>query len=86
VGELLQLIAHTIVLTEGLFTENCSLAMQLRDLEKELQEQEQHIMGNPGATAALIPQIYILRYLCYLNTRLILASDILRQSIISLHT
>jgi hypothetical protein len=57
VGELLQLIARTIVLTVGLFTENCSLAMQLTDLEKELQEREQHIMGDPTAAAALIPQI-----------------------------
>jgi hypothetical protein len=57
VGELLQLISRLLVLTVGLFTVHCSLAIQLTDLESELQEREQHIMGDPAAAAALIPQL-----------------------------
>jgi hypothetical protein len=55
--ELAQLLWRFIALTEGLFTSTCSLASQLRDLHKELQEQEQHLMGYPDAAADLIPQL-----------------------------
>lgn len=51
------LITCLIVLTVDLFMVHCSLAIQLVDLEKELQEQEKHIMGDPVATAALIAQL-----------------------------
>ena len=57
VAELLQLLWRTIVLTVGLFTIHCSLAIQLKDLHTALQEREQHILGDPEAAADLIPQL-----------------------------
>jgi hypothetical protein len=46
-----------IVLTTGLSTTHCSLAVQLRDLHTAIQEREQTIMGDPDAVADLIPQL-----------------------------
>jgi hypothetical protein len=57
VAELLQLMWRLVVLTVGLFTVHCSLAIQLQDMHKALQEREQTIMGDPTAEAELIPQL-----------------------------
>ena len=46
-----------IVLTTGLFTTHCSLAIQLKDLHTAIQEHEQTIMGDPTSMADLIPQL-----------------------------
>jgi hypothetical protein len=53
VAELLQLIW----LTEGLFTEDCSLAIQLRVMHQALQKREQKLMGDLEAADELIPQL-----------------------------
>jgi hypothetical protein len=53
----MQLLGRMIALTVGLFTENCSLAVQMKELHTELQEREQHIMGDPAAAADIIPQL-----------------------------
>jgi hypothetical protein len=50
-------IAELIILTTGLFTTNCSLAIQLKDLYIALKRQEQTIMGNTTSASKLIPQI-----------------------------
>jgi hypothetical protein len=57
VAELLQLMWRMIILTEGLFTEDCSLATQLRDMHQALQKREQKLMGDPEAAEELIPQL-----------------------------
>lgn len=57
IGELLQLLERLIVLTVGLFTVHCSLAIQLRALQAALQEKEHRLMGSPETTADLIPQL-----------------------------
>jgi hypothetical protein len=57
IAELLQLLWRLIILTTGLFTTNCSLAIQLKDLYTALKRQEQTIMGNTTSASELIPQI-----------------------------
>lgn len=57
IGELLQLLDRFIVLTVGLFTIHCSLAIQLRDLQNALQDKEHRLMGTPDVTYDLIPQL-----------------------------
>jgi hypothetical protein len=57
VAELLQLLWHMIVLTTGLFTTHCSLAIHLKDLHTAIQVHEQTIMGDPTSMADLIPQL-----------------------------
>jgi hypothetical protein len=57
VAELMQLLWRMIALTVGLFTEQCSLVVQLKEFHTELQEREQHIMGDPTAAAELTPQL-----------------------------
>jgi hypothetical protein len=57
VAELLQLMWRLIVLTTGLFTIDCSLAIQLRDMHHALQEREQTLMGDLEAADELIPQL-----------------------------
>jgi hypothetical protein len=57
IAELLQLLWRMIVLTTGLFTTHCSLAIQLKDLHMAIQEREQTIMGDPTSMAELIPQL-----------------------------
>ena len=56
-AELIQLVWRLVVLTKGLFTDHCSLVVQLTDLHTELQEREQHILGNADEAADLIPQL-----------------------------
>jgi hypothetical protein len=46
-----------IILTEGLFTKDCSLAIQLRDMHQALQKWEQMLMGDLEAVDELIPQL-----------------------------
>jgi hypothetical protein len=46
-----------IILTEGLFTEDCSLAIQLRDMHKALKKREQKLMGDLTAADELTPQL-----------------------------
>jgi hypothetical protein len=50
IGELLQLLDRLIVLTVGLFTTHCSLAIQLRDMHTTLQAKEHRLMGTPECT------------------------------------
>ena len=57
VAELLQLLWRMIVLTTGLFTTHCSLAIQLKDLHTAIQVREQTIMSDPTSMADLIPQL-----------------------------
>jgi hypothetical protein len=57
IAELQQLMWQLIVLTRGLFTTNCSLAIQLHDLFTAVQEREQTLMGDPAAVDELIPQL-----------------------------
>jgi hypothetical protein len=57
IAELLQLLWRLIILTTGLFTTNCSLAIQLKDLYTALKKREQTIMGNTTSASELIPQI-----------------------------
>jgi hypothetical protein len=57
VAELLQLMWRMIILTTGLFTTDCSLAIQLRDMHQALQKREQTLMGDPEEASALIPQL-----------------------------
>jgi hypothetical protein len=57
IAELLQLLWRLIILTTGLFTTNCSLAIQLKDLHTALKRREQTIMGNTTSASELIPQI-----------------------------
>jgi hypothetical protein len=57
VAELLQLMWRMIILTMGLFTTDCSLAIQLRDVHQALQEWKQILMGDLEAADELIPQL-----------------------------
>jgi hypothetical protein len=57
IAELQQLMWRMIVLTTGLFTTHCSLAIQLKDLYTAIQEREQTLMGDPAEVAELIPQL-----------------------------
>jgi hypothetical protein len=57
VGDLLQALWRLIILTKGLFTQQCSLANQLEDLYEALQDKEQRIMSDPTAHSTLIPQL-----------------------------
>lgn len=57
IGEFLQQLWRLVVLTTGLFTTHCSLAIQLRDLHSALQEREHILMGDPDAIRELIPQL-----------------------------
>jgi hypothetical protein len=57
VAEVLQLLWRMSILTEGLFTEDCSLAIQLRDMHKALKKREQKLMGDLTAADELIPQL-----------------------------
>ena len=57
VSELLDLLWRLIYLLTGLFTNNCSLAIQLKDLHRTLQQRQQRIMGKPKGEAELLPQL-----------------------------
>jgi hypothetical protein len=57
VSDLLLLMWRMIVLTTGLFTTNCSLAIQLKDMHRILQKKEQRILSKPDVEADLIPQL-----------------------------
>jgi hypothetical protein len=57
IGDLLQALWRLIVLTKGLFTQQCSLVCQLEDLYDALQDKEQRIMSNATAHTTLIPQL-----------------------------
>jgi hypothetical protein len=57
IAELQQLLWRLIVLTKGLFTTHCSLAIQLNDLFIAVQEQEQTLMGDPTIVEELILQL-----------------------------
>jgi hypothetical protein len=57
VAKLLQLLLRLIALMVGLFTIHCSLAIQLEALYQEVQEREQHLLGDPVAASALLPQL-----------------------------
>jgi hypothetical protein len=46
-----------IILTGGLFTEDCSLVIQLRDMHQALQKWKQKLMGDLEAADELIPQL-----------------------------
>jgi hypothetical protein len=57
IAELQQLMWRLVVLTKGLFTTNCLLAIQLQDLFTAVQEWEQTLMGDLAAVDELIPQL-----------------------------
>jgi hypothetical protein len=57
IAELLQSMWRLVVLTTGLFTPMCSLAIQLKDLHRAIQQREQMLMGEPNIVATLIPQL-----------------------------
>jgi hypothetical protein len=57
IAELLELIVSFIVLTKGLFTDRCSLVIQLEDLRETLRERQQKLLGDPTAAKELIPQL-----------------------------
>jgi hypothetical protein len=57
IADLMQLLWCLIVLVEGLFTPNCSLALQLKDMHVAMQNQKQTIMGDPMAMAEWLPQL-----------------------------
>jgi hypothetical protein len=54
IGDLLQALWRLIVLTKGLFTQQCSLVCQLEDLYDALQDKEQRIMSNANAHAGIL--------------------------------